>query len=173
MSTEIELSVQEAQTMIDQIKLDPDSWKAYQKRTEAEKVALGVIVLNHILAGKSLRTIEKEIGLNRMTISRYRDKALQAIALPTVDEARKLEIERLEALIEAVWPTALTGDKDAIASYIKLSDRMGKITGTDKPLQVEQTITEVTQQEREMQILIMQAEQENEVKMGELSERGN
>lgn len=171
MSEKIELTLQEAQAMLDSIKLDPSSWKAYQHRTEAEKVALGVIILNHILSGKTLRTIEKEIGLNRMTISRYRDKALTAIQIPTADSARVMEIERLEALIEAVWPAAITGDKDAIASYMKISDRMGKITGTDRPIQIEATTVEVSAQEMEMKQLLAQAERDmllEETKLKEL-----
>lgn len=160
-----DLTVEQAKSMLDKMDLKPEDWKAYALRSEAEKLALGVYVIHLTMQGKSLRKIEEETGIPRMTVSRYRQKALESIALPTVTEARTLEIERLEALIEAVWPAALTGDKDAIASYVKLSDRMGKITGTDKPIQVESTVTEITKEEAELQAMIAQAERDAAVEM--------
>lgn len=166
MSTD--MTIEQAQAMLEDMDLNPDDWKAYAKRSEPEKLALGVFILHLTMQGKSLRKIESETGIPRMTVSRYRQKALESIALPTVTEARVLEIERLEALIEAVWDRALTGDEKAIASYVKLSDRMGKITGTDKPIQVESTVVEVTAQERELQQLLDQAERDAAMQEQEL-----
>jgi hypothetical protein len=159
MSEKIDFTVQDAEKLLNSLETSVD-WTAYNQRSEKERMILGLVILNRTLKGHSLRKIEKELGISRMTVSRYRDKALAAIELPTADAARKLEIERLEALIEAVWPAAVTGDKEAIASYMKISERMGKITGTDRPIEITQTVTEITAAERELQEMLAQAERD-------------
>lgn len=170
MSKELDLTVQDAQAMLDTISLKPEDWKQYSQRSDAEKLALGVFILSLTMKGMSLRKIEEQTGIPRMTVSRYRDRALQAIALPTVDEARKLELERLEALVEAVWPLAITGDPAAISSYMKLSVRMGEITGTNKPTQVESVVLDITPQEQALQQLFAEAQKQQQLEELEILE---
>lgn len=171
MSTELSLTAQDAQTMLDNIQLNPEDWKAYRQRSDSERLALGVMCVNlHVSKGWTLRKIEQETGIPRTTITRYRDYALAKIALPTVDEARKLEVERLESLMEVWYPLALAGDKDALASYMKLSSRLGEITGTNKPTQVEAVVVEVTPQELEIQRLLNEAKQQQALEEMEILE---
>lgn len=171
MSSGSELSVQDAQKMLDNLQLDPTDWKAYGVRTESEKLALGVFCINLITAkGWSLRKIEQETGIPRTTITRYRDFALAKIALPTVDEARKLEIERLESLIEVWFPLAASGDKEAAGIYMKLSSRLGEITGTNKPTQVESVVLDITPQEKALQSLLEDAKKQAELEEMEILE---
>lgn len=174
MSDEIELSVQDAQQMLDNINLQPDDWKRYARRTDSEKLALGVFCLNLITSkGWTLRKIEAETGIPRATITRYRDFALKSIALPTVDEARKLEIERLEALIEVWYPLALAGDEKGMAAYMKLSSRLGEITGTNKPTQVESVVLDITPQEKALQSLLEDAKRQAELEEMEILEEAD
>ena len=50
---------------------------------------------------------------------------------------RQEENERLDALLEAVWPDALTGDPRAIETALKISDRRAKLNGLDAPVRTE------------------------------------
>lgn len=163
-----ELTYPEAQALIDTLSLDADAWKSYKQRSESERLALGVVILQKVLNGKSLRTIEKELGVPRATVARYRDKALSSIAIPTVDAARKEELERLDLLVEAVWPLAETGDNTAIANYLKISERRAKLLGLDKPIEISSTIVEITAQERELAEMLAQAERDAKLKAAEL-----
>lgn len=160
-----DLTLESATELVEKLQLDPASWKAYEYRTEAEKLAMGVVILNKVLNGKSLRTIEAETGIPKSTVSRYRDRALQTVAAPVADEARKVELERLDTLIEAVWATAASGDEKAIAAYLKLSDKRCALLGLNAPVKVEQTVTEISAQERELQDLIAQAERDDAMKL--------
>ena len=159
MSTENELTLQDAQKIVNALDV-PSEWRDYGKRNDQERLALGVVILSRVMKGQTLRTIEAETGIPRATVARYRDKALESIALPHVDAARKEELERLEKLIEGVWAMAATGDKDAIASYMKISERRAKLLGLDRPMEVSATVTEITQAERELQDMIAQAERD-------------
>ena len=163
MSNELSLTTEQATAMLDSIQLSPEDWNSYAKRTDEQKFLIGVVLMGMRAKGKSLRTIERETGISKDTVQRYLSAALTSVALPTVEEARKEETERLEALIEAVWPKAITGDKDAVASYVKLSERLAKITGTDRPIQTESVFVEITPQEQELQELIVQAQQQAEL----------
>jgi len=169
MSTDNELTLQEAQSIVNALD-NPIEWRNYTKRSEPEKLALGVVILNRVMKGQTLRTIEAELNIPRATCARYRDKALEAIVLPTVDAARKEELDRLEKLIEAVWPLAASGDKDGIASYMKISERRSKILGLDSPIQIEQQVTEVTAAERELQEMLAQADRDAAVQQAMLKE---
>lgn len=168
-----ELTIEDAERLLTGLELSVEEWKSYGHRSEKERMIIGVVILSKILNGASLRTIEREMGIPRMTVSRYRDKALSAIQTPTVDEARKVELERLESLAEAVWKTALTGDKEAIASYLKISERVSKLLGMDKPIQIEQTVHEITAQEAELQQLLAQAERDAAMQESKLMENAD
>lgn len=170
MSTDNELTLAEAQSIVNALD-NPLEWRNYTKRSEPEKLALGVVILNRVMKGQTLRTIEAELNIPRATVARYRDKALDAIVLPTVDAARKEELDRLEKLMEAVWPTALTGDKDAIASYMKISERRAKLLGMDSPIQIESTVVEITAAERELQDMLAQADRDAKMAAESLSEK--
>lgn len=50
---------------------------------------------------------------------------------------RQEENERLDALLEAVWPDARTGDVRAIDTVLKLMDRRAKLNGLDMPVKSE------------------------------------
>lgn len=165
-----ELTYQDAQSIVDTLSLDANAWKSYKQRSESERLAIGVVILQKVLNGKSLRTIEKELGVPRATVARYRDKALESIAIPTVDAARKEELGRLDILVEAVWSLAETGDNTAIANYLKISERRAKLLGLDKPIEISQTVVEVTAAERELADMLAQAERDAKMKESELVE---
>jgi hypothetical protein len=159
-TTDNELTLKDAQTIVAALDT-PDVWREYGKRTSQERLALGVVILNRVMRGQSLRTIEAELGIPRATVARYRDQALNSVAMPNVDNARKEELDRLEVLMEAVWPSAATGDEKAIASYMKISERRAKLLGLDRPTEVSATVVEITAAERELQEMLAAAERDS------------
>jgi hypothetical protein len=170
MSTEKQtFTYEEAEAFLAELNLDPKEWKAHARRTDSEKLAYGVMILQRTVAhGQSLRTVEKELGIPRATAARYRDKALGAISTPLIEEARKLELERLDALAEAIWPLAATGDDKALNNYLKIMDKKIQMLGLAKPTEINATVTEITPQERELQEMLAQAERDALVKQSEL-----
>lgn len=171
MSTEKPMfTYDEAEAFLEELKIDPKEWKAYSRRTDAEKMAYGVLILQRTTVnGHSLRTVERDLGIPRATAARYRDAALGAIAAPIVEEARKLELERLDALAEAIWPLAVTGDDKALNNYLKIMDKKIQMLGLAKPTEINATVTEITAQERELQMLLEQAERDAKMEADALS----
>lgn len=167
MSNDNELTLNDATAIVEAFD-SPLEWRNYAQRSSQQRQALGLVILHRVMKGQTLRTIESELGIPRATVARYRDLALEAVTLPTVDAARKEELERLDTLIEAVWTMAQTGDKDAIASYLKISERRAKLLGLDKPILVDATVTEITEAERELQEMIRQADIESNQRLKEL-----
>lgn len=168
-----DLTLADAEAIVDGLSLEKADWKSYASRSDAERLAFGIIILQKHLKGKSLRQIEAEMGISLATVQRYKERALQAIVLPTVDAARKEEVDRLDTIITVLWPKVEQGDKEAIASYMKVAERKAKLLGLDKPVQVEATVTELTPAEAELRRLLDdQYKDNNEVIRGELVDEG-
>lgn len=157
----VELTYADAEKLLEGLSLDDAEWRQWGKRSDRERLAIGLVVLQRHLKGKSLRAIGEELNIPYATCQRYKERALSSIQLPTVDAARKEELNRLDAIIAAVWPAVESGDEKAISSYMKVSERRAKLLGLDKPIQVESTVTEISETERELQQMIRQTEQED------------
>lgn len=165
MTDKPELTLSDAQAMVDSMKLDGTEWRKWSKRSDSERLALGVVILQKHLRGKSLRTIESELGIPYSTVQRYKERALMAMLTPTVEAARAEELARLDTVISAVWAAVEEGDDKAINTYLKVSERRAKLLGLDKPIQIEQQVTEVTAQEAELQAMIAQAARDDAMKL--------
>jgi hypothetical protein len=55
----------------------------------------------------------------------------------SIEEARQLELMRLDELQVAVWDRAINGDLPAAHCVLKIMDRRAKLLGLDKPEKVE------------------------------------
>jgi hypothetical protein len=51
----------------------------------------------------------------------------------SVEEARQLELMRLDEMQFAVWDRAINGDLPALSCVLKIMDRRAKLLGLDKP----------------------------------------
>lgn len=60
-------------------------------------------------------------------------KALRATVQQPADEVRRLEVERLDALLAAVWPDAIAGKVDAVDRVLRIMDRRAALLGLDAP----------------------------------------
>ncbi len=55
------------------------------------------------------------------------------VTVAGVTEMRKLENERLDALLLAVWPAAKRGDVASVNAALRIMDRRAKLNGLDRP----------------------------------------
>jgi hypothetical protein len=55
----------------------------------------------------------------------------------SVDEARQLELMRLDEMQFAIWDRAINGELPALQCVLKIMDRRAKLLGLDKPEKIE------------------------------------
>lgn len=81
-------------------------------------------------SGASYDDIAKELGYaNRSGAWKAVQASLRAVQADTVDEYRALTIDRLEALLAAVWDKAMTGDIHAVAAARRIVDAESRVLG--------------------------------------------
>ena len=106
------------------------------------------------LVDKEIRVLElRRVGLTWQRIAEevgYADhtgayaaykRAIKRTMQQPADELREQEIDRLDRLQVAVWPSAMKGDTRAILTIIRLMERRAKLLGLDRPIKIEQDIT--------------------------------
>ena len=106
------------------------------------------------LVDKEIRVLElRRVGLTWQRIADevgYADhtgayaaykRAIKRTMQQPADELREQEIDRIDRLQVAVWPSAMKGDTRAVLTIIRLMERRAKLLGLDKPIKIEQDIT--------------------------------
>ena len=87
------------------------------------------------VAGKTYLQIGDALGITedaaRVCIKRRMDK-LEAIGDEDAQELRRLECERIDAMLAGLWQAAESGDTAAVATVIKLQQRKAEMLGLDK-----------------------------------------
>jgi len=86
--------------------------------------------------GLTYREIGTALGIDASTAQRRVKKALAEIPMESVDELRRLEGERLDALLNALWPKAMEGNAQAVRGVLAICDRRAKLCGLDQPHQI-------------------------------------
>jgi hypothetical protein len=96
------------------------------------------------IAGASWQTIADELGFDSKA-SAYNDvrrglqKAVAELAIP-LEEYRQLTLDRLEAMINALWPKVEEGDTKAIDSTLRILNQQADLLGLKAPARMELTI---------------------------------
>jgi hypothetical protein len=88
--------------------------------------------------GKSFPEIARELGYG--SASAAYDAVMHGLRLTfqePADEVRRVELERCDKLLAAVWPMALRGDLQAVASVLRVMERRAKYLGLDAPVTVD------------------------------------
>ena len=88
------------------------------------------------MRGQTLSDIASEVGYASAS-GAYKAvrAALQAEALATVGEVRRLHTARLEQALEAIWDAVCRGELQAIDRMLRVLDREAKLLGLDQPTQ--------------------------------------
>lgn len=161
MSTPVELSAQQVDEIIATVGLDNIKVADPAKLSPEVRMAIGVVILRRKTHGETQAKIAADLGISPATCSRYYRTALESVQLPGVTEAKKEMIEQIDSLLDVWIPMAESGDEKAAAVVLKFMERRAKLLGTDAPIEVSQTVVEVSQQERELQALLAQEERDN------------
>jgi transcriptional regulator len=102
----------------------------------AEKQAAAVELRKR---GKTYRDIGEELGCSHQQAHKYVRKALARIREKTDEsaiEVRTLELERLNAMVDALWFKVELGDTYAVDSALKIMKRRADLLGLDAPTRV-------------------------------------
>jgi len=99
-------------------------------------------VLDLRRAGLTWQRIAEEVGYADHTgaYAAYK-RAIKRTMQQPADELRTQEVDRLDRLQVAVWPSAMKGDTRAVLTIIRLMERRARLLGLDKPIKIEQEIT--------------------------------
>lgn len=94
------------------------------------------------IQGKSYPAIAEELGYADAS-GAYR--AIMACLAQSsqesgLEQVRQIEVARLDALLEKLWPGVEEGDTDSIKTYIAVSARRAKLLGLDAPVKMDHGI---------------------------------
>ena len=88
--------------------------------------------------GHTYESISEQLGYSTPSAS-YKAvmRRLRDVDRPAVSMLRELEVQRLDAMLYAVWNDVLQGDAGAVSTTLKISERRSRLLGLDAPHTVE------------------------------------
>src|SRR3990172_6369812 len=103
-----------------------------------QQILKGQQALDMRLEGRTYGDIAKALGYANGSGPYLAIQALiRRNALESLEELRDVEGQRLDKMMEAVWPSASAGDLEAIDTVLKIQKRRAHLYGLDKPTKVE------------------------------------
>lgn len=87
-------------------------------------------VLRLRTAGRSLQQIADTLGISKSTAYKDVVRSLRRITEEPAEEYLTLELQRLDAMIDALWPRVQDGDDNAIDRILKIQNQRAKLTGS-------------------------------------------
>ena len=118
------------------------------KTLEIEERRGKVYELRH--AGWSIPKIAKEIGVAISTVHGDLVAVLDRMTAETnetANQARTIDLQRLDAAQMALWPSVEAGETAAIDTYLRLQARRSKLLGLDAPEQQIHSVTTASPEE--------------------------
>lgn len=92
------------------------------------------------MAGFSYQRIYEQTGVPEEEASKYVASHLNKLRNlePTdIQQARTMQLARLDELLTAMWATAMKGSHHAMDQVLKILDRQAKLQGLDAPIRVD------------------------------------
>ncbi|MDW8293627.1 MAG: hypothetical protein RML84_11095 [Anaerolineae bacterium] len=86
------------------------------------------------IAGASYREIAAQLGVSHEAARKLVQKALEQVSDVSDElraELRKLELERLDALLRSLWHKVVAGKESAINTALRIMERRAKLAGLD------------------------------------------
>jgi len=94
-------------------------------------------------AGVDYMTIAKRLGYASASGAHNAVKAALKLTLQEpADDLRKLELERIDAALSAIWTQVMKGNHGAVDRFIRLSERRARLIGLDAPQKIEANLSE-------------------------------
>jgi hypothetical protein len=91
--------------------------------------AIGVDMLDQIASGKSIDRIAEARNYTRARVEKYVLAELKAISIRPARDYAKIQIRRLDALVDKLTEAANRGDLNAIDRLLKVLDRLDRYHG--------------------------------------------
>lgn len=117
--------------------------------------------------GLTYRQIGQRQGCNQSSAYQRVQRALAAVPVEAVEELRRVELERLDLLLEKVMTKAVSEDKGflfAVDRALAIAERRSRLLGLDAPTR--QTVTVITQDVVDAEIQRLEAELEQSASNG-------
>lgn len=109
------------------------------------------------VAGATYDAIARTLGYaHRGNAQRDIQAALAAITKEPAEALKKLELERCDEMLLAIWPRVRKGDFGAIDRALRIMERRARYEGLDAPTR--QTITVITEDMVDNEIRRLEAE---------------
>ena len=121
--------------------------------------------------GKSQRAIAALMGCSLGRVQDLLEEGLKAIPAENAEAVRKLELERLDQMLEGLARDAEYDDKGrllrggmcdgepaAVSAAVKVMDRRAKLLGLDAPTKVQAEVTEAKLSDEELSKRILEIE---------------
>lgn len=88
--------------------------------------------------GASFDQIARDLGYgDRTGAHKAVLTALRDTLTEPAEAVRTLELARLDAMLEGIWPAAIAGDVQAIHTVLKIQDRRARYLGLDQPIRID------------------------------------
>ncbi len=122
---------------------------AHGKRSDSKRIAAAerrIQALELRKAGASYRRIGEALGVAAVTAHNDVHRALAdliAAQNSSAKEYQALELERLDAMLLAVWTDASHGHLGAVDRVLRISERRAKLLGLDAPLKMDVAVVAV------------------------------
>jgi hypothetical protein len=108
------------------------------EESEAEMRRRDARVYELRIQGNTFEQIASEVGYSGPSGAWQAHQRIKSEWIfESIEEARQLELMRLDELQVAVWDRAINGDLPAAHCVLKIMDRRAKLLGLDKPGKVE------------------------------------
>jgi len=111
--------------------VDSQSSKRRSQAAEREKAAFALRI-----AGATYAQIAERLGVTTAGAHKIVKRVLERTRAETNEEAaelRRLEVERLDALLLTLWKPATEGSLGAIDRVLKVMERRARLLGLDAP----------------------------------------
>ena len=95
------------------------------------------------LTGATYQAIADAMGVNKSTVKRWIDTAIDGVDKENAKQLIALENERLNRAMRAIWPKVIDGQLGAVDRVVKLSERRARLNGLDAPQKVDLGVPEV------------------------------
>ena len=108
------------------------------EESEAEMRRRDARVYELRMQGNTFEQIASEVGYSGPSGAWQAHQRIKSEWIfESIEEARQLELMRLDELQVAVWDRAINGDLPAAHCVLKIMDRRAKLLGLDKPEKIE------------------------------------
>lgn len=94
-------------------------------------------------AGATYRAIGEALGVTPVGAYKAVMRAIAKLNARVIEEAeavRRLELERLDDLLLAMWPQAKKGNQGAVDRVLRIMERRAKLLGLDAPMKQEMDV---------------------------------